>query len=230
MQALIKHSITHLTAVPTLLQALVTYLQACPSPSSHEAAATATSPYMLEVSAGKHLTDRDLGTDSMHTKTDSNSPHGQTGTYVSLSTGVTAENKLALKVLISSGEPLTVALAQALRQCLPDSCSLLNLYGCTELAADCTCFDIPPVLRNGSSQLLSLSAKGVDNQRTKGLLQGFTGVHDVSVPVPVAQQQQQRLYSVSKPASSSALTATAPDMQPADAQDAACAQGTCSPG
>ncbi len=236
-QALIKHSITHLTAVPTLLQALVPYLQACPPALPHQAAAAATFPDMLEVNPSKHhvALDRDRGTDSMHTQTDSNSPHGETGTDVSLSTGVTAENKLALSVLISSGEPLTVALAQALRQCLPDSCSLLNMYGCTELAADCTCLDIPPVLSKSSSQLPSLSAKGADNQRTKGLSQGFTGVRDVSVSAPVAQQQQQGPELVSEPASSSAATAEAdtPDMQLADGQanlHAAQAQGICSSG
>jgi len=237
VQALIRHSITHLTAVPTLLQALVPYLQACPPPPSHQAAVTATIPDMLEVSPGKCLTalDRDLGTDSLHTHTDSNGPHGQTGTDVSLSTGVTAENKLALRVLISSGEPLTVALAQALRQCLPDSGSLLNLYGCTELAADCTCLDIPPVLSNGGSQLPSLSAKGVDNQPTKGLLQGFRGVRDVSGSAPVPQQQQQGLESVSNPASRSAATAAVdtPYLQHADDQaglHAAQAEGTCPSG
>ncbi len=222
VQALIRHSITHLTAVPTLLQALVPYLQACPPPLSHQAAVTATIPDMLEVSPGKCLTalDRDLGTDSLHTHTDSNGPHGQTGTDVSLSTGVTAENKLALRVLISSGEPLTVALAQALRQCLPDSGSLLNLYGCTELAADCTCFDISPVLCNSSSQLPSPSDKGANSQRTGGLSQGFRGVHDVSVSAPVPQQQQQGLASVSEPASNSGPTAAfdTPDLQPADDQ------------
>jgi len=237
VQALIRHSITHLTAVPTLLQALVPYLQACPSPLSHEAAATATSPDMLEVNPGKHLMalDRDPGTDSMHTQTDSNGSYGQTRTDISLSTGVTAENKLALRVLISSGEPLTVALAQALRQCLPDSCSLLNLYGCTELAADCTCLDIPPVLSNSSSQLLSLSAKGANSQQTESLMQGFTGVHDVSVSAPVAQQQQQGLELVSEPASNLAPTAgvDTPYLQHADDQaslHAARAQGTCSSG
>jgi len=233
VQALIKHSITHLTAVPTLLQALVPYLQACPPAPSHQAAATTTSPDMLEVSAGKHLKalDRDLGTDSMHTQTDSNSPHGQTGTDVSLSKGVTAKNKLALRVLISSGEPLTVALAQALRQCLPDSCSLLNLYGCTELAADCTCLDVPPVLSSSSSLLPCLLNKGANSQWTQGLSQGFTGVHDVSVSAPVAQQG---LESVSKSASSSAPTAAVdtPYLQPADDQTglhAARAQGTAHP-
>ncbi|KAL0042895.1 hypothetical protein WJX79_002928 [Trebouxia sp. C0005] len=76
MQALIKHRVTHLTAVPTLLHALVPYLQACPLSLSHQVTATATSPDMLAVSPGQHLMglDRDLGTDSMHTRKDINSP------------------------------------------------------------------------------------------------------------------------------------------------------------
>lgn len=233
MQALIKHSVTHLSAVPSLLQALVPYLQACPPARFHQAAATATSPDMLEVSPGKHhmALDRDLGTDSMHTQTDSNSPYGQTSTGVSLSTGATAENRLALRALISSGEPLSIALAQALRQCLPDCCSLLNLYGSTELAADCTCLHIPPVLSNSSSQLPSLSAKGVDIQGTNSLSQGFRGVYDVSASAPVPQQHKQGLEPVSNPASRSAPTAAVatPGLQPAHDQDAARAQGTVHP-
>lgn len=237
MQALIKHRVTHLTAVPTLLHALVPYLQACPLSLSHQVTATATSPDMLAVSPGQHLMglDRDLGTDSMHTRKDINSPRGQTGTDVSLSTAVKATNKLALRVLISSGEPLTVALAQAVRQCLPDSCSLLNLYGSTELAADCTCLEISPVFSNSSSQLPCRLEKGANSQQTGGLSQGFTGVHDVSASVPVARQQQQGLEQVSNPASSSAPTAAVatPYLLPADDQaglHAARAQGTCSSG
>ncbi|DBA85609.1 TPA: hypothetical protein ACH3X1_005188 [Trebouxia sp. C0004] len=233
VQALIRHSITHLTAVPTLLQALVPYLQLCPPAPSHQAAAAAASPDMLGVFPGKHLMalDREPGTDSLHTRMDSNGPHGQIGTGVSLSAGAMAEDKLALRVLISSGEPLTLALAQVLRLCLPASCTLLNLYGCTELAADCTCFDVPPVLSNCSSQLPCLSDKGATNKRTDGLLQGFKGVHDVDVSAPVAQQQQQGLESVSKPASRPGPTAgvNTPDLQPADDEaslHAACTQGS----
>lgn len=49
---------------------------------------------------------------------------------------------LRLKVLISSGEPLPWRLAHSLQQGLPFDCKLLNLYGSTEVAADCTCYDM----------------------------------------------------------------------------------------
>ena len=43
---------------------------------------------------------------------------------------------LKLKVLVSSGEPLTVELVQSLRIVLPPATVILNIYGCTEVAAD----------------------------------------------------------------------------------------------
>lgn len=40
-----------------------------------------------------------------------------------------AAQQLALRQLVSSGEPLPVVLAQQLATALPTSCALLNLYG-----------------------------------------------------------------------------------------------------
>ena len=63
------------------------------------------------------------------------------GTSPESYTAGASDTKLWLRVVVSSGEPLTLALAQAVTPLLPHNCHLLNLYGCTEAAADCTCFD-----------------------------------------------------------------------------------------
>ena len=50
----------------------------------------------------------------------------------------------ALRVLVSSGEPLTLRLLRQLDRVLPSSPAqtmIMNLYGSTEVAADCTSFD-----------------------------------------------------------------------------------------
>lgn len=47
---------------------------------------------------------------------------------------------LTLRMVVSSGEPLTWALADALKQALPRSCTLLNLYG--ECLSSCICLGL----------------------------------------------------------------------------------------
>jgi len=49
---------------------------------------------------------------------------------------------LALEQLVSSGELLPAELALTLLAAVPPSCRLLNLYGSTEVAADCSCQDV----------------------------------------------------------------------------------------
>lgn len=118
-QALATHRVTHLTAVPTLLQALIPHLtQSAPSPKATQPHNNLDSPthslptYAHVESADRHSTEKEVP-------------------------------KLSLRVVVSSGEPLTLALANALLQLLPKGCQLLNLYGSTEVAADCTCFALP---------------------------------------------------------------------------------------
>lgn len=48
---------------------------------------------------------------------------------------------LRLRLAVSSGEPLPAGLLAQLRQLLPPGCRILNLFGSTEVAADCTAFD-----------------------------------------------------------------------------------------
>ena len=52
-----------------------------------------------------------------------------------------AGTKLQLKVAISSGEPLPVSVLRGMRETLPENVRILNLYGSTEVAADCTFLD-----------------------------------------------------------------------------------------
>ena len=49
--------------------------------------------------------------------------------------------ELQLRVAVSSGEPLPPGLLEQLQQLLPPGCHIWNLYGSTEVAADCTAFD-----------------------------------------------------------------------------------------
>ena len=46
---------------------------------------------------------------------------------------------LALRLVVSSGEPLPPRLLRRLRTVLPPGATVLNLYGSTEVAGDCTC-------------------------------------------------------------------------------------------
>ena len=49
--------------------------------------------------------------------------------------------KLWLRVVLSSGEPLQEPLLIQLQDALPAHATILNVYGCTEVSADATCFD-----------------------------------------------------------------------------------------
>ena len=66
----------------------------------------------------------------------------------------------ALRVLICSGEPWATSLAHATAKALGQAGGgagagpvLLNLYGCTEVAADCACYTLP----TASLSLVSVS-------------------------------------------------------------------------
>ena len=53
---------------------------------------------------------------------------------------------------MSSGEALKVDLANSLRAALPPPAVILNIYGCTEVAADATCYEVPWKQRQGSAE------------------------------------------------------------------------------
>lgn len=52
-----------------------------------------------------------------------------------------AAAQLRLRLAVSSGEPLAAGLLAQLQRLLPSGCTIWNLYGSTEVAADCTAFD-----------------------------------------------------------------------------------------
>lgn len=56
-----------------------------------------------------------------------------------------------LRLLVSSGEPLPVRLLRRLQASLPPHAVVLNLYGSTETAADCTCCDATAWLQGNAS-------------------------------------------------------------------------------
>jgi acyl-CoA synthetase (AMP-forming)/AMP-acid ligase II len=55
----------------------------------------------------------------------------------------------SLRLVISSGEALPLALLRHLQRVLP-SATILNLYGSTEVSADCTCLDATGWLQRGA--------------------------------------------------------------------------------
>lgn len=209
VQALATHRVTHMTAVPTLLHALLPYLTSSPhvlkgsNPinnlhSPDDLAFSTPAWPSCQAASPVMFSDRHIAV--------VNQPSAERQSAVG------DDTRLSLKVVVSSGEPLTLTLAQALTPLLPHHCRLLNLYGCTEVAADCTCFDITthsiggnPVTSatdsslRGRSQMLSVHA---DTDAKKAGPATSPAQH-----APVAPQTGQHL-------SASALL-------PAGAQDAA---------
>lgn len=57
----------------------------------------------------------------------------------------------SLRLLVSSGEPLPVQLLRRLQASLPPHAVVLNLYGSTETAADCTCCNATAWLQGNAS-------------------------------------------------------------------------------
>ena len=172
VQTLITHKVTHMTAVPTLLQALIPYL--APSAPLHSAFhSNVSSEHIPDQAAIVHAhgsQDPSFGGASTPQlqlvpqpqtqpqlqpvpepqlqRVPLPQPQAQTPPQPQQQQqqqqqqhSMTLDRSSRLKVVVSSGEPLTHALAGRLQGCLPESCCLLNLYGTTEVAADCTCFD-----------------------------------------------------------------------------------------
>ena len=167
VQAVATHRVTHLTVVPTLLRSLVPYL----APSAHDSrGSTRAQPCPGLISPGESSPSRLAGS-SCHnvtclkpTERQSSASYDTSSTQHRPIVGVAlpsdplsgaesqvaldddeghrATGYLSLRVVVSSGEPLTLNLAQSVTPLLPPGCRLLNLYGSTEVSADCTCVDI----------------------------------------------------------------------------------------
>ena len=129
--ALITHKVTHFTAVPTVLQALLIHVQSQDRIAANPAQDTAPSA-PTETAAKLHAPSYTAEDSAAAFKTNSSNAGGSPAQKACL----------RLKVLVSSGEQLPLQLARALQRVLPPDCKLLNLYGCTEVAADCTCYDM----------------------------------------------------------------------------------------
>ncbi|BDA41299.1 probable enterobactin synthase component F at N-terminal half [Coccomyxa sp. Obi] len=63
-----------------------------------------------------------------------------------------------LRLLVSSGEPLPVRLLRRLQTSLPPHAVVLNLYGSTETAADCTCCNATAWLQGNASRVTAPAA------------------------------------------------------------------------
>lgn len=167
VQALATHRVTHLTLAPTLLQSLVPYLtpaahasrgcskaQPCPGrnspgePSPSRLAGRSCHDVTSLKPTERQSLDSYEAFPTQHRPVVGDALSGEANrvTFDDASLrwhrAVASNTKLSLRVVVSSGEPLTVALAQTLPPLLPPGCRLLNLYGSTEVSADCTCFDI----------------------------------------------------------------------------------------
>ena len=89
-------------------------------------------------------------------------------------------------MLVSSGEPLTVELLDAVHAALPPTTVVLNIYGCTEVAADATSCEaerVSPLQPKGSSQL----GETGDSPRQCDAAQGSRSEAPVIVPYQAAQ-------------------------------------------
>ena len=84
----------------------------------------------------------------------------------------------ALKLCVVSGEALNSALAEKLRQALPD-CTLLNLYGSTEVTADALAYQLPPHAPSGPLVPIGKPIHGfavqIANKQDRILPSGFIG-------------------------------------------------------
>ncbi|GMH32558.1 hypothetical protein BSKO_00392 [Bryopsis sp. KO-2023] len=75
------------------------------------------------------------------------------------------QQSLKLRLIVSSGDFLPQALSDGLLACLPADGELLNLYGCTEVSADCTFHSVKPPL-DGEHRALSTVAAGIPISNT----------------------------------------------------------------
>ena len=139
VHALVQHRVTHLTAVPTLLAALLPYLHTAAQDAAQQAFSDGFDDRIRASNASESRQQTDLNS-CQKLSTSSQQPHKHAIDAVDLVRS--CDNKLHLQLVISSGETLTNRLAQQLKQSLPEACKLLNVYGCTEVAADATCHEV----------------------------------------------------------------------------------------
>ena len=208
MDALVTHSVTHFTAVPTLLQALLPYLQGgCQSKAQadrvtapmHNTASTTpsgssafTGPATLSAPKAHtaHMVPTTLSNSEAALSQEKclagDASPGSTSADSGVNNQGTGEALVRLRVVVSSGEAMSVQLACSLQKVLPTSCRLLNLYGSTEVAADCTCCDITHLAQRAllpapGEECMDLDTGAAVNHMTTSTL------HTADIPV---QQHQ----------------------------------------
>lgn len=80
-----------------------------------------------------------------------------------------SKSELRLRQAVSSGEPLTWSLLSRMQKCLPKGCRILNLYGCTETAADstlCDCSLLSPLV-DSSTGVLGLEGSAASGAKQR---------------------------------------------------------------
>ena len=111
--------------------------------------------------------------------------------------GGALEPPLRVRLAVSSGEVLVSALLAELQQVLPRGCHILNLYGSTEVAADCTAFDCTAWQPGTAAAAAGAAAGGSEAGRDSGQLAAGTLER-----VPVGQPIGGTLVVVLEPAAS----------------------------
>ena len=247
VQALATHGVTHLTAVPTLLHALIPYLTPTPNPTPHNPRGNPRGKPCLELNSSEEIRNPPNAWLFNHNHLpvepsdkreaaafDSSSNRQRAVAFDTTSTrqrvagdspserhrAVAGGTKLRLRLVMSSGEPLTLALAKALTPLLPPGCCLLNLYGSTEVAADCTCFDVS-THHSKSHDVPSKPGASLDaGFLTKSIAANLVTDVKAATSVPLAQNTQRALN-----AAQSAQQLTASALLPEAAWPAAQASG-----
>lgn len=110
-RSLVRHKVTHLVAVPTLMEMLLPHIEGDISFQNSWSRLLKALAYSTALSA-PFQTLMCIG----------------------------APDKLSLRLLISSGAPLRLGFLRRLAAAL-QKCRILNLYGCTEAAGDSTWLD-----------------------------------------------------------------------------------------
>lgn len=105
--------------------------------------------------------------------------------------------RLRLRLAVSSGEPLPPGLLHDMQQVLPPGCRILNLYGSTEVAADCTAFDC--------------TAWGAQQGQQQGRQQGQHQQQAGEEQPPAEQPSQQQRVPVGQPISGTLVAVLAPE-------------------
>ena len=193
--ALAQHRVTHLTAVPTLLDAWTPHFTA---------------------ELGVCRCKGQLRKDALHENRHCSASWCMLPTFVSEVTGFCGAGMAsirlglgcvpaALRHITSSGEPLTWDLAEGILRRLPGT-QLLNVYGSSEVGADATVCDVSILWRQ--RQQAAPDARPASHSQGKGLHASSTACVPVGVPLPRTLVAVVRLQSSGCSSSSSSSSSS----------------------